>query len=292
MYWKPGAVVSFRSVCEGAGGGWHTLPSQRHGLWQPLVQERLCPRFWLGEAQNVARRALQLRNLGDALIHQRREQRDGCGARPNDDDLFPLEVEVLWPELRMHRVAVEVLYAGNARRHGLLVAVVAGAHDDPFGVVDDPRGLVADVDIDDPPLLVAPPVHANHLVPVSDLLVDAKLLSRLVQVGHDALARRNGLLGLPWVELEAQRVQVRVGAHARVAKLTPCSPELMAALENGKGRVGQLCLHAVCGVDARDAAADDEDVQVRGVAVHADAARLQTRDVRRQQMDKRAVYRI
>jgi hypothetical protein len=56
-------------------------------------------------------------------------------------------------------------------------------------------------------------------------------------------------------------VEVRIGSHAWVVELAPCSADLVARLKNGERRVGKKCRDAVCGVYTRDAASDDENVE-------------------------------
>jgi hypothetical protein len=151
------------------------------------------------------------------------------------------------------RLALEVFsQARNMRKHGFLIAVVSGAQDHPARVVDDTAlaTVVGRIDLDPPPLLVVTPVCADNLALEANALVEVELCDRVLQVPKDALASGNGVAGLPWVELEAERVQVRVGADAGVLKLGPGAAEFVAGFENGKGCIGQLRLHAVCGIDA------------------------------------------
>jgi len=138
----------------------------------------------------------------------------------------------------VYHLAPEGVNARDVGLQRLRVVVVAGAHDEPLGpVCHDARlfpNLVTDLDLQLPVLLVSPPIRRQDLVLVPDLLVQMELVRRLVQVAHDARSRRNWILGAPGMELEAQRVQVRVGAHARVLELRPCPTKLVARFKHGE----------------------------------------------------------
>ena len=84
----------------------------------------------------------------------------------------------------------------------------------------------------------------------------------LVEVVHDLLGRRDGRPD-PGLEAVAERVQVRVRADPGVAVGAPGPPDAVLGLEEQVGRPGALLAQVVRGADARDARADDEDVDVR-----------------------------
>lgn len=206
--------------------------------------------------------------MAHAAIDQRRQQRNGRCTTPNDHNLLALVVEILRPELRVHCLAGKVVrQPRNVRKHGLVIAVVARAQDHPLGPVHDPLCLLAaaNIDLHLPSLLLRAPVGRRNSAVVAYALLNVKLGHRLLQVRKDVVTRRNGVARFPRIELEAQRVQVRVGAHAGVLELRPRAAELVAALEDGERRVGQLCLHAVRGIDAGDAGADDQHIEMCGV---------------------------
>src|SRR5262249_7807889 len=72
----------------------------------------------------------------------------------------------------------------------------------------------------------------------------------------------------PRLVREAQREDAAVGADAREAKEVPGAADVGASLEDGEGVAGVALLDAVRGADARDACADDDDVEVLGVRRH------------------------
>ena len=98
---------------------------------------------------------------------------------------------------------------------------------------------------------------------IPNLLVQIKRARRFLQVFHDSLSSRNRVLRPPWVEVESQGMQIRVGSHAGVSELRPCSTEFVARFKNGKFGFGERFLDAVGGVDTTEAAADYQDVKVR-----------------------------
>lgn len=167
----------------------------------------------------------------------------------------------------MYDLSLEAVDARNVCIQGLLVVVVSGAGNQPLGPEDDcPRlstDMAGNLYMQSPALLFAPPVGRQNTVVVPDLLVNAKRFGRLLQIAPDFVSPRNGVGRAPWIEWEAERVQIRVGAHAGVVELRPRAAELVAGFENGVFGVWQRLLQAVGGVDAADAAADDEDVKVR-----------------------------
>src|SRR5687767_9988598 len=103
-----------------------------------------------------------------------------------------------------------------------------------------------------------------HGVMEPDVRADAVLRDRLVEVFEDRVASGDGLLILPRLELVAKRVQVRVGADAGVAEQVPRATDAAARLDDRIRLQGLPLLQVVGGTDARDARADDEDIDAGG----------------------------
>src|SRR5207302_197776 len=103
----------------------------------------------------------------------------------DDDDALPGVVEILRPVLRMDDLALEAIHAFEARRVALIVAVVAGTHHQEVRGDDDALTRVGAFGLDGPLRIFAGPLGPQHLVLVADLLVDAELPRRLLDVGQD-----------------------------------------------------------------------------------------------------------
>lgn len=105
-----------------------------------------------------------------------------------------------------------------------------------------------------------------------NLPVDSVLGSGLVDILPDGRALRNGFLVHPRPPGETEGVEVRVGADSGEAEEIPGAAHGIAGFEDGVAGIWELGLDAVRGVDAGDACADDDDVEVCaggfGGAVH------------------------
>jgi hypothetical protein len=105
------------------------------------------------------------------------------GAGADDNNGLISVVEILRPELRVHDFPGEVLDARDDGREGLVVVVVAGAHEHKAAL--ECLGRAVCVDGERLGLLGRRPVGGIDLVPELDFLVDAIHGSRLPDVFND-----------------------------------------------------------------------------------------------------------
>ena len=116
-----------REVVEERSGK-HVLPARQHvcGAVRQTSAEPVRDLVLCGTRDDVARRALEHRDVRRALGH-RGDERDGRRATADDDDALACVVEILGPLLRVHDRSAEARDAGPLRRVAALVVVVAGA---------------------------------------------------------------------------------------------------------------------------------------------------------------------
>ena len=187
--------------------GIRTLPLQNHPLRQHSLPPRRCRVItWLRQTQNITWTALQLGHMSYTALDKCRKQCDGRCTTADDHNLLALVVQILGPELRMHRLAFEVVrQSRNMREHRLLIAVVPRAQDHPLDPVHDSLLLLTAtyIDLHLPSLLLRAPVRTCDLLVVPYALFDVELLHRLPQIRENVVARRNGVARFPWVEFEA-----------------------------------------------------------------------------------------
>ena len=74
-----------------------------------------------------------------------------------------------------------------------------------------------------------------------------------------------GLVGVPRLELEAERVHVAVGADARIPEQIPRAADVGASFENEIGAIRRLDLQVIRGADAGDPGTDHEDIDMLNV---------------------------
>ena len=84
----------------------------------------------------------------------------------------------------------------------------------------------------------------------------------LLHVLEDRLAVSDGLPAGPRLEGIAQRENVGIGTHARVAEQVPGTADARAALENGEGLAGAVHQQMVGRRDSRQPGAYHQNVQV------------------------------
>ena len=213
-----------------------------------------------GHGHDVGGRALHHGDVGGPA-RQLRHEGHGGGARADHRDPLAGPVVVLGPVLRMDHPPREVVPAREAGRVTGLVVVVAGAQ------VEEPRvhahGAARRLEVQAPERRRAVPVGRHEAV--AEAGREALGLGGLADVGQDRGAVGQGLLAGPGAERVAQGGHVRVRAHAGIAEQVPGAADGVAGLEEGEGaprppQVGP-------GADAREARADDRDLQ-RGGAGH------------------------
>jgi hypothetical protein len=95
-----------------------------------------------------------------------------------------------------------------------------------------------------------------------DLPVDAVLGSRLAHVVEDARAVGDRLRLGPRLEGITEREHVAVGADARIPEQIPGAANRVATLEDDEALARTLRLQMIARADARQAGADDENVEV------------------------------
>src|ERR1700730_6422136 len=95
-----------------------------------------------------------------------------------------------------------------------------------------------------------------------DVAVYAVLACGGGEVFADVVAVGHALLAGPRLERKRQREHAAVGPNAGVAEQIPGAADLRAPLQDGVGRAGIALGDPVGRVDAGDARADDDDVEV------------------------------
>ena len=167
--------------------------------------------------------------------------------------------------LRMDERAREAIAAGKLRRVSRVVAVVAGAGAQEAGREAD--GLlasrrVAPERLDRPARVGARPLRAHDAMPEADPALEAGLARRVLDVGADRAAVRDRLRLRPGPERVAHGEHVGVGADAGIAEEIPRAADPLAAFEDREGLPRCVAREMPGGVDAREARADDQDVEV------------------------------
>ena len=220
----------------------------------------------VGQHADVGRRALQHGDVARTRIGQRWNESHCRRTAADHDDLLARVVEVLGPVLGVDDGALEVLRAGELRRVALVVVVVAAASEQE--VAGDLHLFAVALDAKRPPVVRVGPVGGDHLLAVPDVLVDAGLGDRLLEIVHDRRAVGDGLLGRPRLEPESEGEHVGVRADARVLEQVPGAAEVLAALQDEVALVGTAVLQMPGRADAGDAGSHDDDVDKFGHAVN------------------------
>src|SRR4029077_5747201 len=128
---------------------------------------------------------------------------------------------ILGPLLGMDNGAPEAFPALELGGVALLVAVVAGAHQEE--VAGEPDGLAGlrPHRLDRPRGVLARPARARRAMAETDVAVHVVLGGRLTHVVEDRRTVGDGLRLPPGLEAVAQRVHVAVGADAGIAEEIP-----------------------------------------------------------------------
>ena len=95
-----------------------------------------------------------------------------------------------------------------------------------------------------------------------DVAVDAVLVGGGGQVLADVFAVGDAFLPRPRLERKAQRENAAVGTHPGVAEQVPRPADARAPLQDGVGQARVALGDPIGRVDAGDAGADDDDVEV------------------------------
>src|SRR6202046_1441592 len=212
-----------------------------------------------GRREQIGGRTLQHGHLR-GLLGQRRDQRHRRGAAADDHHLLALVVEILGPVLWMNYRAVELVEAREVRGVALVVVVVAGPEEEEAAAV----GLFGPVLLggDGPGVVPGVPVRRADVGAEPDVLIDAVLVRGGVQVLPDVLAVGPPFRAGPRLPWEAQREDAAVRAHPRVAEQVPGAADLLASLQDDIAGPGIALGDAVSRAQAREARADDDDINV------------------------------
>ena len=222
----------------------------------------------LGDLDGVAagaekrRRALQHGDVG-ALIRDGRNQRRGGRAGADHDDALSLIVEVLGPKLRVHDAAFVIREALPLRRVALRVAVIALARPKEIRSEPEPLPGVGANRIDGPEAFRARPRRRQDRVPIADVRTEIVLLDHVTHVRQDFFRGRDRRRG-PRFEAIAEGMQVAVGADAGIAMGQPRPAKAVLRLQRHERRARALLRQMIRGAHARDAGADDEDIEMLG----------------------------
>ena len=227
---------------------------------QPLAQP-LGARILRRAGHHIGGGALQHGHMPGGVGHGR-HQRHRRGPGADDHHLLAGIVQIPGPELRVQDLPLEVRLARELRPVPLGVVVIARAHVEevaggrcrrgvrPVGVADRPQGGRR------------VPGRRRHPVLEADVLVDAELLRRLLEIVQDGRAVGDGLGLGPRLEGEAQGVHVAVRADARIAEQVPGAAQMGPALEQRIGPVRTLILQVIGRADAGNPGADHQHVEV------------------------------
>ena len=224
------------------------------------LPERVCQLITVLPGGEVGGGALE---HGDVrrLVRHRRHHRSRRGPGANDQHALARVVVVFLPFLGVHDVALEGLHARPFGGVALAMAVIALAHPEEA----PGKGLQATVDavshFEGPKGAVAIPVRRFHPVVVADMGRKVVLFDDLPHVLPDGLRRGNGLPG-PGLEAIAEGIEIAVGADARVLMGEPGAAEAALRFQHDKALIGALLLKMDRAADARNAGADNENVEV------------------------------
>ncbi|PAV72389.1 hypothetical protein WR25_15956 [Diploscapter pachys] len=198
---------------------------------------------------DIRRGALQHGDMPGFVGHGR-YQRGRGGTAADHHDVLAGVVQVLRPVLRMDPHPFERLLAGKARQETCVVVVVAGAAQQELAAVLPHRcaGLMHGADL--PQALLAAPVGAGDLHAVMDLLVQAMLPGRVLDVPPDRGAVGEHLGASPQAELVAVAEHVRIGTDAWVTEQVPGAAHAGAPLEDRHAALRELLRQLAGGTNA------------------------------------------
>ena len=192
---------------------------------------------------------------------------------PINDHALAGVVEIPRPFLRMHDLAGEVGRAGKFRRVAFLVFVIARAHEQEIaGEADDFGRALAHraLGLHRPARLRRRPRRAFDAVVEADLPVDAVVDSGLADVIQNPRPVGDRLRLGPRFERIAERIHVRVGADAGIAKQIPGAADAVAPLEDHVALARAFLLQVIARANAGQAGADNEDVEMFCCLGHGD----------------------
>src|SRR5579885_3602328 len=154
----------------------------------------------------------------------------------------------------MHHFAGEVFDSGKRRGVGVVVVVVTGTEKhEPASV--SLIFLVSRTVLfgsKGPGIGGRIPVGGTHVGVETDVLVNVVLASGVGQVLPDMFAVDDHLRAGPRLPREAQRVDIAVGSHTRIAEQVPCPAQALPSLQDHKAKLRVALPDAVGCADSRD----------------------------------------
>ena len=87
------------------------------------------------------------------------------------------------------------------------------------------------------------------------------VLDHFAHIGENFLRGRDRR-ARPWLEAIAKRIEVTVGADARIGVRPPGSAEIFLNFKDKEALVRSLVLHVPCGANARNTRADNQHVEM------------------------------
>ena len=164
----------------------------------------------------------------------------------------------------MNDLPLECLFVWKCRAVAFVVAVIAGAREQETCLVmllllitlcvGKQRDHI-------PPPMFAGPVGGYHATLEANVMNGARVFGNFLDIALDVRAVGDGLAVGPGLVTVAEGIHVRIGADARVAEQIPGSADRRAALQYQIALVGALTAQCMCGADARQACADDKNIQ-------------------------------
>src|ERR1700761_3815038 len=165
--------------------------------------------------------------------------------------------------LRMHNGAAELVDAWELRGVTLVIVVVAGPEEHEPAAVHLFGALL--IGRDRPGVGRRIPVRRANVAVEPDVTVDAVLVCGGGQVLADMRAVGHAFRPRPRLPREAQREDGAVGADTRIAEQVPGAADLIAPLQDDVAGPRVALADAVGRAQAREAGADDDDVEVSAV---------------------------
>ena len=155
---------------------------------------------------------------------------------------------------------LEALAALELGQMAPLVIVIAGAGEQE--VRGEALGRTFVLSFDAPNLALGIPRRARNLVLEADMAIDPVLTRGFVHVLPDGGPVGDSLVPGPRFEIVAEREHVAVGADAGIAEQIPRAANNGAVLQDDVALVGAMLAQVHAGADARQARADDENVEM------------------------------
>ncbi|CRO39226.1 hypothetical protein PAERUG_E10_London_26_VIM_2_06_13_01056 [Pseudomonas aeruginosa] len=170
-------------------------------------------------------------------------------------------VQALGPVLRVDDLPLELLRALEAWAEALVITVVAACAEQPAAFDGAGFCRVAVLDAYCPQPFVALPIRRDHFLPVLDEGVQLVFSDGFSQVFENVGGIRQRFRLGPRLEVEAEGVQVRVGAYAGIAEQVPGAAHSLPGLENRKHLVRLVTSKVSRSADARHTGSYDQNIE-------------------------------